>query len=227
MLAYSEISFKELKAVCVSANVSNLLPENIRHNGVKGAQVYDNFTTAIEELDNDIKPALPEDVIDYYNMVMERSDEIIGPDTAPEPEPLNFEPEEIREEFDPPVSEEVEEGEPDLVADPISKAKSTPDSESVVEEQENEEAELEEASVRKMVRLSTTPMTPKVDDSKLTINFKELGVEEVFDLPKSDDKEKLGVVRKKAMTFAKENGATQGQLCAVGKTLNLAGYYMR
>ena len=226
MLPYSEISYRELKAACVSANVSNLLPENIRHNSVKGAQVYDNFITAIEGLDEDVKPNLPDDVIDYYNMAREFSEVITDPDEAPDPEPLNFDPDETREEFDVPIHEEEEE-EPDLITDPVVKVKSTPNPESVVDEQENEDAELEEAPVKKMVRLSTTPMTPKVDGNKLTINFKELGVEEVFNLPKPDDKEKLGVVRKKAMAFAKENGATQGQLCNVGKILNLAGYYMR
>jgi len=54
-----------------------------------------------------------------------------------------------------------------------------------------------------------------------------LDVKEVFDLPVVEDKEKLGVARKKAMAFARENGATKGQLCDISKILNQAGYYMR
>ncbi len=232
MLAYDELKqrkgyYQELKKVCASVNLKGILEENIQHNGVKGAQIYDNFVKAIDGLSDDVKPDLPDDVIDYYNMIQEFSEAIVDPDAEPEPDSLNFEIVENREEFDAPASEHGDEEESDSTPDPVVKAKAQPKSEPVTDTQEGEKAELEIAPIKKIMRLSTTPMTPKVEDSKLTINFKELDVTEVFDLPATDDKEKLGVVRKKAMAFAKENGATKGQLCNISKTLNIAGYYMR
>ena len=217
MLAYSEISFKELKAVCIETNLAGVLENNIKYVAVSGVQLYDDFIAAIEGLNTDLQEELPDKVIDYYNKV--KFDE----EPEEEQKELDFEPVETREEFNVPDPEEEEEADP--IPDPVVKVKAEP--KPVVDEEEGEEVELETVPIKKVMRLSTTPMTPKIEDSKLTINFKELDVTEVFDLPVKEDKEKLGVVRKKAMAFAKESGATKGQLCNISKILNQAGYYMR
>jgi len=219
MLAYSEIDDKELKAMCIETNLAGVLENNIKYVEVSGVQLYDDFIAAIEGLNKDLQEELPDKVINYYNKVM------FDEEPEEEQKELNFESEEGREEFDIPDPVDVEDHDP--ITDPVVKVKAPPNPDPVINEQEGEKAELEEVPVRKIARLSTTPMTPRVEDSKLTINFKELDVKEVFDLPVVEDKEKLGVARKKAMAFARENGATKGQLCNISKILNQAGYYMR
>jgi len=214
MIAYDRISYTDLKSVCKSANLSGLLPENIRHVAVKGVQMYDNFISAIEKLPNEVKIELPEDVIDFFNYA------ISDPDAEQEQEELDFDPKEVREEPEPEFEPEFE---PETTPTPVRKAKKK------AAEEPTEAVKVEPAKepTKKVARLSTTPMTPKIEDSKLTIVFKELNAKKTIVLPTIDDKEKLKAVRKKAMEFAVENGATKGQLCNISKILNMAGYYMR
>ena len=222
MVEFDKIKFTELKKVVMAANTSGVLTSNIRHVGVKGVKLYDAFISAIGDLDADDQLKLPEEVIDFFNYAIDDEDE---PEEAPE---LDFEegptPEDEEPELEP---EEIEEGaeiddepleeEPPKVEhepeEPISEPDKTPN--------------LDEKPKAKMKRLSKTPMMAKVEDSVLTIAFKELDVSKSFDLPSKEDVDTFKSIRKEAMNFAKDNGASKGQIAAISKTLNLAGYYIR
>ena len=222
MVEFDKIKFTELKKVVMAANTSGVLTSNIRHVGVKGVKLYDAFISAIGDLDADDQLKLPEEVIDFFNYAIDDEDE---PEEAPE---LDFEegptPEDEEPELEP---EEIEEGaeiddepleeEPPKVEhepeEPISEPDKTPN--------------LDEKPKAKMKRLSKTPMMAKVEEGVLTIAFKEFDVSKSFNLPPKEDVDTFKPIRKEAMDFAKENEASKGQIAAISKTLNLAGYYIR
>lgn len=64
-----------------------------------------------------------------------------------------------------------------------------------------------------------------VHDGQLLVSF-ENGAQRRFDLPDRKDKERIRRVRSDAITFAIQNGATQGQKYAVMKALTEAGYHL-
>lgn len=75
-------------------------------------------------------------------------------------------------------------------------------------------------------RHATNRMTPEVTDGYLFIKFAN-GASNKWPLPSKEDKDAIRQVRDTAFEFARKNEATQGQLDAIVKTLNSAGYYLR
>lgn len=75
-------------------------------------------------------------------------------------------------------------------------------------------------------RKSKDRMPAKVVDGKLQIQS-ERGPFKEWTLPVPSDKAALKRVREEAFAFAGDNGATEGQLAAISKALNAAGYYVR
>lgn len=195
---YEEIDLKELKNVCKSANESGLLEKKIHYVAVSGVALYDNFITAIEDVPDEIKGDLPDDVIDFFNRA------ITDPDAEQEQEELDFatEPEPEVE----PESTPIEESEPE----PMTKTELNT-----------------EPATKKRPRKSKVTMTVAVVDDCLIVEFKSLEKKKEFKLPPKEDREKLSVLRKIAMEFATTCGATSGQRAAVSKALNSAGYYMQ
>ena len=223
MIPYNKVKFRDLKNACRSANLSGLLPKNIRHTGVKGAIVYDNFLAAIEALPDEVKVELPDDVIDFYNYVITDDEE----ETLEE---LNLDPEEI-----PSNSEEMSSGPEETFSEenidistttetiptPVRKVEERPTS-----EKKEEKADLTKEVPKKRIRHSTVVMTLHIDDTQLTIEFKELKKKKIFKLPPKGDLDELKVFRKTVMEYATKYGATSGQRAAVSKALNSAGYYV-
>lgn len=72
---------------------------------------------------------------------------------------------------------------------------------------------------------ATVRMRANVVDGKLQILFVG-GHPKEWTLPASSDKTALKRVREEAFAFANDNGATEGQLAAISKALNEAGYYV-
>lgn len=75
-------------------------------------------------------------------------------------------------------------------------------------------------------RKSKDRMPAKVVNGKLQIQS-ERGPSKEWTLPATSDKAALKRIREEAFAFAEDNGATKGQLAAISKALNAAGYYMR
>jgi len=68
-------------------------------------------------------------------------------------------------------------------------------------------------------------MSCNVDGNQLYVSFQG-GPSRTWTLPLSSDKSALRNVREKAVTFARENGATLGQINAVKKALTDNGYHL-
>ena len=69
-------------------------------------------------------------------------------------------------------------------------------------------------------------MTPKFEGQELTLSFSN-GLSKRWLLPNQDDKQSLAKIRAEMLDFAKQqNDATPGQLQAITKALNGAGYYI-
>ncbi|MFQ5602568.1 MAG: hypothetical protein ACE5HS_04805 [bacterium] len=68
-------------------------------------------------------------------------------------------------------------------------------------------------------------MTATVEDGRLLVTFSN-GAAKTWSLPFKENKRELRVVREKAVAFAERNGATDGQLKALFKAMNNAGYYL-
>jgi len=223
MIEYDKINYTDLKKVVLSANGSGVLPSSIRHVAVKGPKLYDAFITAIENLPDEDKPKLPDDVIEFFNRV-------IMDDEEPEEEPeLNFEEDPVTE-----PEEEPEEIQGDLLEEPTDPIDDSPIEPEPPKVKEKEHPKVKEKAVnldkkptKKMQRLSKTKMSVKIDGGVLTIEFKELGTSKEIKLPPVGNIEKLKPIRKEAMDFGKENNASNGQLCAISKEFNIHGYYMR
>jgi hypothetical protein len=220
MIEFNDVKYTDLKKVVLSVNASGLLTKNIRHVAVKGPKLYDDFITTIETLPDETKLELPEDVIDFFNLWISDPDE---EESQPE---LNFEKDPPQDSD--PIEPDLEPAE-DEIPTPVTESK--PKRKDLVTETIKptpaKEASLEEKPKRKLKRLSTIVMSPKVEDGKLTIAFKSLDISKSFKLPDIGNPNKLQPVRKAAMEFATANGATKGQLCNISKTLNMAGYYAR
>ena len=79
------------------------------------------------------------------------------------------------------------------------------------------------SKVRK--RKARKKMSTRVLDGHLLVKFADTEVER-WKLPDRLDKEAIRCVRDKAVAFARDNGATLGQINAVKKALAGAGYYL-
>ncbi len=75
-------------------------------------------------------------------------------------------------------------------------------------------------------RIATTRMSHEVNGQEFTVSFAN-GASKSWSLPKRDDKAGIRRVRDAAIKFARENGATDGQVHAVMKGLTGAGYHLR
>jgi len=227
MVEYDKIKYTELKKVVMSLNDKGVLRSSIRHVAVKGPQLYDDFMAAIENLSEEDQLKLPDDVIDFFNYALGDVD-----DVEPAPEPVaELEPEETPEPNVEPEPEETPEPnvepEPEETPEPV--AEPAPNVEPVAEPAPEEEpAPVENEPKPKIKRLSKSVMTAKVEDSVLTITFSALGKSKAFKLPEKDNLVAFRIVRTKALDFAEmECDASKGQLAAVTKTLNIAGYRLR
>jgi hypothetical protein len=74
-------------------------------------------------------------------------------------------------------------------------------------------------------RIATNKLTSIVEDNQLFLEFAS-GENMNFILPDPDDRNSVRKVTEDAMQFAKNNGATTGQIAAVRKTLNEAGFHL-
>jgi hypothetical protein len=74
MKALEDVDVKGLKQACKELNGAGICKENIRFTGVTNAKVLENFTKAIENLDEDKHDDIPDFVIDFYNELI--SDEV-------------------------------------------------------------------------------------------------------------------------------------------------------
>ena len=72
---------------------------------------------------------------------------------------------------------------------------------------------------------ATNRMSCYLSDNQLHISF-AAGAAKSWALPAKADKAALRTMREKAITFARENGATEGQVAAVKKSLTEAGYHL-
>jgi hypothetical protein len=74
-------------------------------------------------------------------------------------------------------------------------------------------------------RIATKRMTREAIDGKYTVAFAD-GASKNWSLPEKSDKTGIRRVRDAAIKFARENGATDGQIAAVMKGLTEAGYHL-
>jgi len=72
---------------------------------------------------------------------------------------------------------------------------------------------------------ATQRMSSYINNGQLHVSFAG-GASRSWSLPAGNDKAALLSMRAKAVSFAKENGATLGQVNAVKKTLTDEGYYL-
>lgn len=68
-------------------------------------------------------------------------------------------------------------------------------------------------------------MSSFIDANQLHVSFQD-GTSQSWMLPEPSDKLAIRTVRDNAVTFAKQNGATIGQVNAVKKTLTDSGYHL-
>jgi len=110
-----DVNVKALKSACKSLNEINLT-DNIRHVGVKGEIILNNFIQAIEKIVEEMsvedQERIPEDVIDFYN-------DLIGDEV--EEEPISEEQVEAVEEIAEETVEEIKEGPEDEGAGEVVK----------------------------------------------------------------------------------------------------------
>lgn len=226
MLDYdnNKIRYTNLKEAVMAANESGILATNIRHVAVKGPKLYETFLETIESLPREKQVELPDAAANFYDLAMFSDEE----DGEPLLSELNFGddsisiPEQIGDD------EIVDEAENEMEAtEQWNELEKQDNNENTDEKPEVKELNLEQVQPKKMQRLSKNTMTVTVVNKVLSIEFKELDVSKKFKLPEPENIEEYKPVRKKALKFAKDNGATNGQQSAISKTLNIAGYYIR
>jgi len=74
-------------------------------------------------------------------------------------------------------------------------------------------------------RIATRKMGANVEGIELIVEFLG-GPLDRWTLPSQDNKMGIRKVRDEAVAFAKQNGATEGQVAAVKKALTSAGYHL-
>lgn len=229
MIEYDKIKFAQLKQVVMLLNGTGSIEPTLRHVGVKGPKLYDNFIKSVESLTQEQQESLPEKIIDFFNYAVKDEE---AESEAPE---LNFDDDAAKAPADPEpvIEEEDEQSSPidqEIIPTPvIGRRRGVKKEPETVKQDEppKQETDLSKNPTKKVIRLANIIMSPKVENSKLTITFKELNISKTFKLPQIENIAALKPVRKEAMDFASENGATKGQLCNISKTLNQAGYYSR
>lgn len=221
----------KLRKMCRAVNEADLSDRKIDFQAKEGPEIYNNFVTEIEYLVvDDVASGLPDDVVVYYNSLIEdeETEEVtpedpkeldFGDDTISEPEP---EPDAIEEQIEEKEHIESEPVEEEIEEEPVEEESELPK-----EEPDLTSEPVKEEPLPKMKKLSKSPMSAKIEDRTLTVVFKELKTEKKFNLPEPGDKEALRAVRKAAFAFASENEATRGQKQHISKEFNDAGYYMR
>jgi hypothetical protein len=83
----------------------------------------------------------------------------------------------------------------------------------------------EPSEFRTRQRFAKRRMSARVQDGHLLVEFYG-GPSNKWLLPPKSDKIALGSVRKQAVKFAEDNGATDGQVHAVVKAMTDNGYYL-
>ncbi|MEO9189241.1 MAG: hypothetical protein ABI224_04440 [Acetobacteraceae bacterium] len=76
------------------------------------------------------------------------------------------------------------------------------------------------------MRFATKKMRARVEVDQLQVEFED-GASRNWDLPTPSDRQAIKRIRGEAVLWAKEQGATEGQVNAVKKALTDAGYYLR
>ena len=74
-------------------------------------------------------------------------------------------------------------------------------------------------------RLADKRLSSFIRSNQLHLSF-ENGPSRSWQLPSKSNKESIRIIRDEAVTFARENDATGGQVAAVRKTLTDSGYYL-
>lgn len=74
-------------------------------------------------------------------------------------------------------------------------------------------------------RKATKRQSVRVEEGQLVVEFED-GPSKTWDLPEQSDKEALQRLREAVKAFGDENEATDGQINAISKALNSAGYYV-
>ncbi|MDA8089429.1 MAG: hypothetical protein M0Z61_04305 [Nitrospiraceae bacterium] len=82
-----------------------------------------------------------------------------------------------------------------------------------------------EKRIKPRPRYAERKMPCYIADNHLVVEFVG-GLSKRFALPSHDDKMAIRKVRTDAVDFAKDNGASDGQIAAVKKTLTDAGYHL-
>ena len=75
------------------------------------------------------------------------------------------------------------------------------------------------------MRRATERMSAKATDDKLVVSFEDKTTN-AWDLPRPSDKMAVTKIFGDSAAWAREHGATDGQLGAIRKALNSAGYYL-
>ena len=75
-------------------------------------------------------------------------------------------------------------------------------------------------------RYATKTMSSGVEGNLLVVEFKTEGVSERWSLPDPSNKEEIRRIRDEAAAFAYKHGASPGQVAAVQKALNKAGFWL-
>jgi hypothetical protein len=83
----------------------------------------------------------------------------------------------------------------------------------------------EPSAFRTRQRFAKRRMSARVEDGHLLVEFYG-GPSNKWSLPSKTDKITMGSVRKQAVKFAEENGATDGQVHAVIKAMTDKGYHL-
>jgi negative regulator of replication initiation len=74
-------------------------------------------------------------------------------------------------------------------------------------------------------RVATRKLSVRVENGELLVAFAD-GPSRRWPLPHKDNKMEIRMVREKALAFAEQQGATEGQLKGVIKAMTSAGFYL-
>lgn len=80
---------------------------------------------------------------------------------------------------------------------------------------------------RRSQRLATKRLSSRVEGGQLVVEFPEEDLGESWELPETSDREGISQVRREALAFVRNHGATKGQMNAVSKALTSGGYRVR
>lgn len=231
MKSVTEIDLAELKAMVQLTNDSGALESRIPITGVNSILLYNNFVEAIYTAGEDAIAALSEnygEIIDFYNSLFD------------DEEPVYEEPESELEEEDELNGLTQLDFENEIVPDELEEYEvepnEIPNPEPEVEPENIEEFDEPKPPTRKnstkRIRISKVSAQQKINEDDfgnkiLTVTIKELNSLKDFSLPDRQDIEAVKAVRKVIRNWCKTQNMTKGQIAAVSKELNFAGYYTR